>query len=227
MRMKTSTKYTSNYLFHWKGEQEWKKRHLKAFQSACSVGGQGLIPGLGRCPGEGNGNPLQYSCLENPMDEGAWQATVHEIAKSRTQLSDFTCFFQLSSSIITIGKKTLLYFLKWNYIIIWFYCKVFCFCPYGDLLTFFAWSIPQGSCFVNYSFLTLISTKAQIFSDYLRIKSAFYSLHRNPVSKDNNTGRKYKPENPFGICCYKQRTCHVLSWCQVTNFNPSYLSGMK
>ena len=52
------------------------------------------------------------------MDEGAWQATVHEIAKSRTQLSDFTSFFQLSSSIITIGKKTLLYFLKWNYIII-------------------------------------------------------------------------------------------------------------
>ena len=40
--------------------------------------------------GEGNGNPLQYSCLENPMDGGAWQATVHGVAKSRTQLSDFT-----------------------------------------------------------------------------------------------------------------------------------------
>ena len=44
-------------------------------------------------PGEGNGNPLQYSCLENPMEGGAWQATVHGVAKSRTQLSDFT-FFQ-------------------------------------------------------------------------------------------------------------------------------------
>ena len=43
-------------------------------------------------PGEGNGNPLQYSCLENPMDGGAWQATVHGVAKSRTQLSDFTFF---------------------------------------------------------------------------------------------------------------------------------------
>ena len=42
----------------------------------------GLIPGLGRSPGEGNGNPLQYSCLENPMDRGAWRATVHGIAKS-------------------------------------------------------------------------------------------------------------------------------------------------
>ena len=48
----------------------------------------GLIPGLGRSPGEGNGNPLQYSCLGNPMDRGAWWATVHEIAKSQLQLSD-------------------------------------------------------------------------------------------------------------------------------------------
>ena len=44
----------------------------------------GSIPGLGRSPGEGNGNPLQYSCLENPMDKGAWQATVHRVTKSRT-----------------------------------------------------------------------------------------------------------------------------------------------
>ena len=48
------------------------------------------IPGSGRSPGEGNGNPLQYSCLENPMDGGAWCATVHGVAKSRTQLSNFT-----------------------------------------------------------------------------------------------------------------------------------------
>ena len=48
----------------------------------------GLIPGSGRSPGEGNGNPLQYSCLENPMDRGAWRATVHCIAKSQTRLSD-------------------------------------------------------------------------------------------------------------------------------------------
>ena len=47
----------------------------------------GSIPRLGRSPGEGNGNPLQYSCLENPMDKEAWQATVHGI-KSQTQLSD-------------------------------------------------------------------------------------------------------------------------------------------
>ena len=46
----------------------------------------GSIPGSGRSPGEGHGNPPQYSCLENPMDRGAWRATVHRVAKSQTQL---------------------------------------------------------------------------------------------------------------------------------------------
>ena len=50
----------------------------------------GSIPGLGRSPGEGNGNLLQDYCLENPMDRGAWWATAHGVAKSRTRLSDFT-----------------------------------------------------------------------------------------------------------------------------------------
>ena len=57
-------------------------------ESACSVGELGLIPGSGRSPGKGNGNPLQYSCLENSMDRGAWQVTVHAEAKSWTWLSD-------------------------------------------------------------------------------------------------------------------------------------------
>ena len=57
-------------------------------ESACSAGDLGSIPGSVRSPGEGNGNPLQYSCLENPMDRGAWRATVHGVAESGTQLSD-------------------------------------------------------------------------------------------------------------------------------------------
>ena len=65
-----------------------KLKHLPA--SACNAGDLGSIPGSGRSPGEGNGNPLWYSCLENPMDRGAWWAAVHGVAKSRTQLSDFT-----------------------------------------------------------------------------------------------------------------------------------------
>ena len=53
-------------------------------ESACNTGDLGLIPGLRRSPGEGNGNPLQYSCLENPMDRGALWTTVHRIIKSQT-----------------------------------------------------------------------------------------------------------------------------------------------
>ena len=55
-----------------------------AKMSACNVGDLGSIPGWGRSPGEGNGNPLQYSCLQDHMDRGAWQATVHRIKKSDT-----------------------------------------------------------------------------------------------------------------------------------------------
>ena len=53
-------------------------------ESTCNAGDLGLIPGLGRSPGDGNDNPLQYSCLENPMDRGDWWATDHGVAKSWT-----------------------------------------------------------------------------------------------------------------------------------------------
>ena len=53
-------------------------------ESACNAGDPRSIPGLRKLPGEVNGNPLQYSCLENPTDSGAWWATVHGVAKSRT-----------------------------------------------------------------------------------------------------------------------------------------------
>ena len=59
-------------------------------ESTCNAGDLGSIPGLGRSPGNGNGNPLQYSCLENPRDREAWQSTVHGVAKSRTRPSNFT-----------------------------------------------------------------------------------------------------------------------------------------
>ena len=61
---------------------------LSGKEPACSAGDPVSIPGLGRSPGEGNGSPLQYSCLENPVDRGAWRATVHGVAESRTRLSD-------------------------------------------------------------------------------------------------------------------------------------------
>jgi len=63
----------------------------------------GSVPRSGRSLGEGNGKPLQYSCLENPMDKGAWQAAVHGVAKSWTQLSDYTTTM-LTAALFTIAK---------------------------------------------------------------------------------------------------------------------------
>ena len=67
-----------------KSKLDWTVKRLPTMRETQS------IPGSGRSPAEGNGNPLQYSCLENPMDRGAWWATLHGVAKSWTCLSDFS-----------------------------------------------------------------------------------------------------------------------------------------
>ena len=80
--------------------------------SAWNAGDPGSIPGLGRSPGEGNGNPLQYFCLENPMEEGACLAAVHGVAKSWTRLSDFiftfNFFFFFLASLSSLRSSELL-----------------------------------------------------------------------------------------------------------------------
>ena len=68
-------------------------------ESACHAGDVRLIPGLGRSPGEGNGHPLQYSCLENSIDRGAWWGTVHWVAKSQTGLSTLCTFEELGTAL--------------------------------------------------------------------------------------------------------------------------------
>ena len=75
-------------------------------ESACTAGDAGLIPGLGRSPGGGHGNPLHYCCLENRIDRGAWQATAHRVTKSRTQLSNqhFTLPFR-SFQVVLVVKN--------------------------------------------------------------------------------------------------------------------------
>ena len=65
-------------------------RWFSGKEFACQAGDMGLIPGLGRFSEEGNGKPLQYSCLENAMYRGTWRATVHGVTKSQTLLSDYT-----------------------------------------------------------------------------------------------------------------------------------------
>ena len=77
----------------------------KVKASVRNAGDLGLIPGLGRSPGEGNDNLLQCSCLENPMDGGAWWSTVHGVAKSQTQLSDFS-FTTTTTNIMTVIATT-------------------------------------------------------------------------------------------------------------------------
>ena len=72
-----------------KGLPQW----LRHKESVYNAGVAGSIPGLGRCPGGGHGNPLQYFCLENSMGSGAWQAIVHRVSKSCTQLSNFHFHF--------------------------------------------------------------------------------------------------------------------------------------
>ena len=69
-----------------------------------SAGDAGLIPESGKSPGDGNGNPLQYSCLENPVDRGTWWTTVHGVAKSWTPLSEFTLTFTYA---FLLGRKVM------------------------------------------------------------------------------------------------------------------------
>ena len=70
---------------------------LDSKESTCNAGGPGLIPGLGKSPGEGNGDSFQYSCLESPMDKGACWATVHEVAKESdtTEVTEHACILAL------------------------------------------------------------------------------------------------------------------------------------
>ena len=77
-----STHTHSNY------HQSWASLVAQLVKNLCSAGDLGLIPGLGRSPGEGNGDPLQYPCLENLMDRGACWAAVHGVAKNWARLSD-------------------------------------------------------------------------------------------------------------------------------------------
>ena len=77
-------------------------------ESVCNAGDtrdKHLITGIGRSPAEGNGNPLQYSCLENSMDRGVWQATVKGVTKSRTQLSTHTCTMVRWNILLSPGKR--------------------------------------------------------------------------------------------------------------------------
>ena len=100
--------------------------------STCNAGDLGLIPRLGRSPGEGKGNQVHYSCPENPMDRGAWWATVHGVAKSQTLLSDFT--FSVLCWIPKLG-------ILWWALELSQQCKNF----FGIIVLQFVGCLPSGS----------------------------------------------------------------------------------
>ena len=77
----TTAQLHSSYMLAVTSLSQGFPRSLVSKEFACNAGDLSSIPGLGRSPGKGNGNPLQYSCLENPIDREAWQATVHSIAE--------------------------------------------------------------------------------------------------------------------------------------------------
>ena len=78
---------------------------LSGKESTCNIRDAGSIPGWGRSPGGGHGDPLQYSCLENPMDRGAWRATVHGVAKSWTRLKQMSRYEHYTSKPSLLEKK--------------------------------------------------------------------------------------------------------------------------
>ena len=85
-------------------------------ESACNAGNLGSILGLGRCPGEGNGNPLQYSCLENPMAREAWRATVHGVARVRHNWGTNTLTWTSSISWLFKASGKRLYMWLYTYL---------------------------------------------------------------------------------------------------------------
>ena len=92
----------ARHLEHWKYAGSLYGSDSK--ESACNVRDLGSILGSGRSPRERNGNPLQYSCLETSMDRGVWWATAHGVAKSQTQLSDYTLTFTFQESTEGISR---------------------------------------------------------------------------------------------------------------------------
>ena len=85
-------------------KKKWFQIYTK--DSTCNTGDLCSIPGLGRSSGEGNGNPLQYSCLGNPMDRAAWRVTVHGVEKSQTMTGDLACKFCLNFGSVSIKTET-------------------------------------------------------------------------------------------------------------------------
>ena len=87
-------------------------RWQRSQESTCNARDTGLIPASGRSPGGGNDNPLEYSCLENPMNNGAWWATVHGVTKRQTRVSTHVCNIPTTQNMLTLSPEENMKFLS-------------------------------------------------------------------------------------------------------------------
>ena len=147
-----------------------------------------MIPGSGRSPGEGNGNPLQYSCLENSTDGGAWWAMVHGVAKTRTQLSNFTEYCHRKLKIFSIPPSIdLLY--KTCCIFYWLFC-------WSSICSFHLWNLVkhahqkhiQTNLSTIVSFFLYFATFSLVLVR-LEIDSRFKNICRDEKKKREEKGR--------------------------------------
>ena len=132
-------------------------RSLVIKESACNAGDLGSVPGSGISPGEGNDNPLQYSCLENSMDRGAWWAVVLGVTKNRTRLSDFHFLSKKSLPDLESQRCSYVFFVRFYNFRSIFKLKIqFKFCiryELGAKKAYFAYGKPSRiflACFVFY-----------------------------------------------------------------------------
>ena len=120
---------------HWASLVAQRLKHLPG-----NARDPGSIPGLGRSPGEGNSAPLQYSCLENPMDGGVWWAAAHRVTKSQTQLSGFTFFLSVphwwtwsTTKIDHLRPKRQKIFYQWSSFFFWNKCILLFFSRFVEI----------------------------------------------------------------------------------------------
>ena len=184
-------------------------------ESTCNAGDASSIPRLGRSAGEGNGNPLQYSCLENSMDRGAWQATVHGVAKSWTWLNDFHFHFRLYYFAHKL-KTTDMHVFKVNFLV----CELYLFFKWkneylGDI-TQALWNCNKyefSKCCIHHEMATyhnLVPTVFPAFSEEV----ASCSITEDSFQPINNWSNESKP----GLWPQSHTGCQEFmrtsGWCQ-------------
>ena len=142
-------------------------------ESSCNAGGLGSFPGLGRSPGRGHGNALQYSCLENPMDRGAWQTMVHRVAKSQTRLKQLSMHTCMHAFHCTDALPSVCPFTFWRSFWLFPTFDDYEYRCYKDSCTYLLWTL----LYYMFPWLALLGHMASVY----RQKTAF-SILRNQLT---------------------------------------------